>query len=94
MEMARAQFGGVFLHDDLGSMAAAYLFHICQNHPFVDGNKRTALAVSQVFLCGNGHRLAVDKVDLEALTLGAAAGEIRKDAVVELFRSYLAPLET
>ena len=38
----QATFGGVFLHSNLFAMAAAYLFHICQNHCFVDGNKRTA----------------------------------------------------
>ena len=92
VEMARAQFGGAYLHDGLASMAAAYLFHLCQNHPFIDGNKRTALAASQVFLRGNGHRLDVEKVALESLTLGVAAGEIRKDAVVAFFRAHVVPL--
>ncbi len=45
-----ASFSGSFLHADVYEMAAAYAFHICQNHPFVDGNKRTALASALVFL--------------------------------------------
>ncbi|MCK4659796.1 MAG: type II toxin-antitoxin system death-on-curing family toxin [Phycisphaerae bacterium] len=48
--MPQASIGGEFLHHDLFEMAAAYLFHIVQNHPFVDGNKRTGAAVALVFL--------------------------------------------
>src|SRR4030066_1171106 len=52
--MPYASFSGSFLHADIYEMAAAYAFHICQNHPFVDGNKRTALAAALVFLEMNG----------------------------------------
>lgn len=52
--MPYASFSGSFLHSDIYEMAAAYAFHICQNHPFIDGNKRTALASSLVFLELNG----------------------------------------
>lgn len=45
----QAAFAGQFLHADLIEMAAAYLFHITQNHPFVDGNKRTGTAAALVF---------------------------------------------
>ena len=45
-----ASFAGQWLHEDIFLMAAAYAFHICQNHPFFDGNKRTALASALVFL--------------------------------------------
>lgn len=50
----QAAFAGHALHDNLHAMAAAYAFHICQNHPFVDGNKRVALATALVFLDING----------------------------------------
>src|SRR5437773_1714108 len=50
-----ASFGGVFLHADVFEMAAAYLFHLAQNHPFVDGNKRIALASALAFLHLNGY---------------------------------------
>jgi death-on-curing protein len=46
----QASFAGQWLHKDLYSMAAAYAYHLCQNHPFIDGNKRTALASALVFL--------------------------------------------
>jgi death on curing protein len=47
-------FGGQYLHPDFASMAAAYLFHIVQNHPFLDGNKRTGTAAARVFILMNG----------------------------------------
>lgn len=44
------QFGGEYLHEDVPAMAAAYLFHIVSNHPFIDGNKRTGTDAAIVFL--------------------------------------------
>jgi len=49
----QATFGGEFLHASIPAMAAAYLFHICQNHPFIDGNKRTAANAAITFLLMN-----------------------------------------
>jgi death-on-curing protein len=48
--MPESGFGGQYFHETIPAMAAAYAFHICQNHPFIDGNKRVALAISLVFL--------------------------------------------
>ena len=62
-------------------IAAAYLFYLCRNHPFVDGNKRTALATCLVFLSENG-LLPVEQLDAEAwerLTLDVAAGRIDRE---------------
>jgi death-on-curing protein len=53
----RATFGGQFLHEGLFAMAAAYLYHIVKNHPFVDGNKRTGLDAATTFLDLNGFAL-------------------------------------
>lgn len=83
--MPGAQFGGEFLHDGVPAMAAAYLFHVCRNHPFVDGNKRAALASAVVFLLLNGMRLEVPKKELEELTLGVAASRISKDETTAFF---------
>lgn len=55
----QASFGGTFVHPDLFSMAAAYAFHIAQNQPFVDGNKRAGLAPALVVLDLNGRSVAV-----------------------------------
>ncbi|MEG4288624.1 type II toxin-antitoxin system death-on-curing family toxin [Microcoleus sp. C2C3] len=46
----KATFGGQFLHPTISEQAAAYLYHIAMNHPFIDGNKRTAFAVMDTFL--------------------------------------------
>ena len=51
--MPQASYGGKFIHDDIFEMAAAYLYHITQNHPFLDGNKRTGAAAAIVFLCSD-----------------------------------------
>lgn len=62
-------FGGKYLHHDVFHMAAAYLFHIAGNHPFVDGNKRTALAACLVFLELNGYRIQEKATELADLVL-------------------------
>ena len=61
--MPQASFGGAFLHKDLFEMAAAYLYHIVQNHPFLDGNKRTAVAAADVHLRLNGLELGGDSAE-------------------------------
>src|SRR5438128_2739268 len=70
----QATFGGQFLHQDLVAMAAAYLFHIVQNHPFVDGNKRVGTVAAIVFLELNGLELDAPEDQLEALVLSVAQG--------------------
>jgi len=89
--MPAAQFGGRFLHDGVPAMAAAYLFHLCRNHPFVDGNKRTALAAAEVFLILNGIRLRATNDEVEALTLGVAASRISKDETTAFFAKHAVP---
>ncbi|MHB0970290.1 MAG: type II toxin-antitoxin system death-on-curing family toxin [Thermoanaerobaculia bacterium] len=76
--MPEATFGQEFLHGSLHEMAAAYLFHIARNHPFVDGNKRTALASALVFLWIHGHRIRAEEDDLVALVVGVAEGSVTK----------------
>jgi len=66
--MPKATFGGKHLHRGIPAMAAAYLFHLCKNHPFVDGNKRTALATAEVFLELNGRRLVADDERIYEMT--------------------------
>jgi death-on-curing protein len=88
--MPMARFGGQYLHDGLPAMAAAYLFHLCKNHPFVDGNKRTALAAANLFVLANGATLAASNAELEELTLGVASGTLSKDDVVVFFQGHTA----
>jgi death-on-curing protein len=72
-------------------IAAAYLFYLCRNHPFVDGNKRTALATCLVFLSENGLLPNEDlNVDAwESLTLGVAASELDREQTAERLRKLL-----
>ena len=83
--MPQACFGGEFLHKSLAAMAAAYLFHICKNHPFADGNKRTALAAAGVFLFLNGKRLRATNRELEQITRRVAEGAMPKGELVRWF---------
>ncbi len=92
--MPAARFGGRLLHEGVPAMAAAYLFHLCQNHPFMDGNKRTALVSSEIFILLNDMQLTAGNRELEELTLGVAEGRISKGEVVDFFRRHVAPKRT
>jgi death-on-curing protein len=73
-----ATFGGEFLHEDLAAMAAAYLFHIVQDRPFVDGNKRTGLLAALVFLDLNGAPIDAPRAELHDVVIGVASGTVSK----------------
>ncbi len=74
--LARPQNQAAYGDSSLAEMAAAYAFGIARNHPFVDGNKRTALAAADVFLQLNGHEIVVEEVEAVAIIRDLAAGEI------------------
>ena len=84
--MPAAAFSGKYLHSDLHEMAAAYLFHLVQNHPFVDGNKRVGAVAAAVFLAVNDLELRASEDDYEQLVMSVARGEIGKSTVAEFFR--------
>ena len=84
--MSETTFDGEFLHGTVFEMAAAYLFHLARNHPFVDGNKRTALMSALVFLGLNGQRLDAESGALYELVDGVAAGSVDKAEVSVFFR--------
>jgi death-on-curing protein len=79
--MPETTFDGEYLHPSVFEMAGAYLFHIARTHPFVDGNKRTALMCALVFLGPNGQRLDAAAEDLYRLVDGVAAGTVDKAEV-------------
>ena len=87
VHQAQAGFGGEYLHADLFEMAAAYAFHIVQNHPFVDGNKRAGAAAALVFLDINGIELSAPKGSIFALTLAIAKGKAKKPEIAAFFRN-------
>jgi death on curing protein len=84
--MPQASYGGIFLHKDLFEMAAAYLYHITQNHPFLDGNKRTGAASAIIFLAMNDVEVDADEDALVNMTLSIANGKIGKQHIAEFFR--------
>jgi death on curing protein len=87
LAMPQSSFEGKLLHADLFDQAAAYAFHISQNHPFVDGNKRTALAAALVFLDLNGIQLSDPDEKLYRLMVQVANGKSSKLKIATVSRS-------
>lgn len=88
--MARPQNLAAYGEPDIAALAAAYAYGIARNHPFVDGNKRTAAVVSETFLILNGHVLDVSDAELVVAFLALAAGELSEEELGDWFRSRLA----
>lgn len=84
--MPRASFGEAYLHEDLAHMAAAYAFHIAQNQPFLDGNKRTGLVAALVFLELNGITVLDPQERLYDAMIAIAGRRMDKDGLAELLR--------
>jgi death-on-curing protein len=85
----QATFGGESPYKDIAEVAAAYLFYVCKNHPFTDGNKRTALGACLVFLRLNGIEPKADGPEWEELTLAVAASVIDRDEATRRLRKLL-----
>ena len=85
-----ASFGGQYLHADIFEMAAAYLYHMVMNHPFVDGNKRVGLEAALIFLEINNENLKASDQELVDLVLKTTAGQVGKREIAEFFRSHCA----
>jgi death-on-curing protein len=83
-----ASFGGQYLHADIFEMAAAYLYHLVMNHPFVDGNKRVGLEAALIFLEINDKSLIANDDELVDLVLNTTDGQIGKREIAEFFRSH------
>jgi death-on-curing protein len=83
-----ATFGGGFLHPTPFEMAAAYLFHLAGNHPFVDGNERVALAAALVFLRLNGIRIQAKPDDLYRIVMNVAKGTAGKPEVALFLKAH------
>jgi death on curing protein len=92
--MARAQNLAVYGEPDAAALAAAYAFGIARNHPFVDGNKRTAAVVSETFLALNGYVLEATDAELVVAFLALAAGELSEDELADWFRGHVSPEST
>jgi len=91
LAMPAAAFDGELLHPSVAEQAAAYLFHLVKNHPFVDGNKRTGLVAMLAFLGLNGRRLEAPDAALTDLVLGVAEGRVTKAEVAVFVGRHTVP---
>lgn len=78
---------------EIAGLAAAYGYGLARNHPFVDGNKRTALVVMETFLVVHGAELKADNAETVALILALAAGDVTEEQLAEWIRDNLVPLD-
>ena len=86
LAVPEASFGGDYLHPTLFAMAAAYAYHVAENQPFIDGNKRTALGAALVFLEMNGVSIDDPKGRLYEAMMAIAARTLYKDGLAALFK--------
>jgi len=85
----QSSFGGKSPYADIVEIAGAYLFHICKNHPFLDGNKRTAMMAAIVFLRLNGIEPLPDSGKWEKLMLDVAADKLDRATTTQCLRKLL-----
>ncbi len=86
--MPQATFDGEFLHPDIFEMAAAYLFHIVGNHPFLDGNKRVGAVACLVFLELNGYEFTAPEKELADIVFALARGDVTKADIAVFVRKW------
>lgn len=86
--MPQAGFGEHFVHADIYEMAAAYVFHLVKNHPFLDGNKRVGFHAAYVFLRMNGIELELSQADAYDLVIATTEGRADKTVIAEAFRTH------
>lgn len=86
VEMPKASMFGEYLHPTIFDKAAAYLFHIVCNHPFIDGNKRSGTVTTLTFLAANEIALKYDEIELENLVVRVAEGLVKKEEIALFFQ--------
>jgi death-on-curing protein len=97
IQQPEASFDGTYLHSDLAAMAAAYLFHLVENHPFVDGNKRIGFAACAAFLAINNTSISADldledgdgKTAVEKVVIDITLKKLSKEQLTEVVRSWI-----
>ena len=89
--LARPQNLAHYGKPDAAALAVSYGFGIARNHPFVDGNKRTAFVAVELFLGLNGQSLTADDADCVLTMLALASGELSEEAFATWIRSHMAP---
>jgi death-on-curing protein len=89
----QATFGGEYLHTSIPAMAAAYLFHLCQNHAFIDGNKRVGANAAITFLLINGWEPTFSEEELIDVVLSVASSGLSKARLIEIFEDHSSLIE-
>ncbi len=89
----QASFGGQYVHNGIFEMAAAYAFHIAENQPFIDGNKRTALASALVFLDWHQIEIYDSGDELYNAMIGLAQKNLDKAGLAKLFQKLAKPTQ-
>jgi death-on-curing protein len=92
LAMPSSGFGDNYFHAFPFEMAAAYLFHIVQDHPFIDGNKRTGLATCLYFLEFHGIEIEVEPDELERFVRSVATGQVLKPGISAFLEKHSHPL--
>ena len=97
LESALAQpkmmFGGKFAHKTIYDKAAAYGFHLCRNHPFIDGNKRTAFVIMNMFLMKNGLEIYTSEQEVYSMMMKLADGRFSKTQLSALLKVLCVKIE-
>lgn len=91
LSQPQASMFGQLLHSTLFEQAAAYLYYIALNHPFIDGNKRTSAACTEIFLLQNSYELTLSENEFYSLVLGVVNKEISKEELARLLESASIP---
>lgn len=93
LEQPKATYEGKYLHDTLMEMAAAYGYHLCNNHPFVDGNKRIALVAMDVFLQRNGFEIVASEKETYKIMVQLSSGKLSKKDLAKWLEKNISPLK-
>lgn len=92
LAQAKMTAGGKYLHRTLFQKAAAYGFHVCKNHPFVDGNRRVAFVLMEMFLQMNGWEMVASEEEAYSMMMALASGQLSKAELASWLRGHSARL--
>lgn len=92
LEHPKALFSSSYLHNSLTKMAAAYGFHLCKNHPFIDGNKRIALVTMDTFLQRNGYEICTSEKEVYQVIMKLASCELSKEELTDWLEKNISKL--
>ncbi len=92
IEQPKVTYEGKYLHDSLIKMAAAYGYHLCNNHPFVDGNKRIALVAMDIFLQRNNSEITASEKETYKMMIKLSTEDLNKKQLAKWLEHNTSPL--